>query len=54
MSVCVCTHVRGTNLEGLAPTLARVLAYMCACAQVNIYIYVTIYGRVRMHPCTWN
>ena len=43
MSVCVCTHVRGINLGGIAPTLALVLAYMCACAHVNIYIYVKIY-----------
>ena len=33
-----CTHVRGTSLGGRAPTLALVLAYMRACAHVNINI----------------
>ena len=36
--VGVCTHVRGTNLEGQDATLALVLAYMCAYAHVSIYI----------------
>ena len=41
--MCICTHVRGTFLGGRAPTLALVLAYMCACAHVNENTYVKKY-----------